>query len=102
MRALPRLGGMILSDRDLLEQLRSGRLVVDPFDPDAIQPSSIDLRVGRQFRVFANSRHPYIDVRQPMDDLTELVEASEDEPFILHPGEFVLATTFERVVLPDD
>lgn len=93
---------MILSDRDLLEQLRRGRLVVDPFDPDAVQPSSIDLRVGRQFRVFANSRCPYIDVRQPMDDLTELVEASEDEPFILHPGEFVLATTFERVVLPDD
>jgi deoxycytidine triphosphate deaminase len=93
---------MILSDRDLREQLRSGRLVVDPFDPDAVQPSSIDLRVGRQFRVFANSRYPYIDVRKPMDDLTELVEAFEDEPFILHPGEFVLATTLERVTLPDD
>ncbi len=93
---------MILSDRDLREQLRSGRLVVDPFDPDAIQPSSIDLRVGRQFRVFANNRYPYIDVRRPMDDLTELVEAFEDEPFILHPGEFVLASTLERVTLPDD
>lgn len=93
---------MILSDRDLRELLRSGHLVVEPFDPGAVQPSSIDLRVGRQFRVFANNRYPYIDVRQPMDDLTELVEAFEDEPFILHPGEFVLATTLERVVLPDD
>lgn len=93
---------MILSDRDLREQLRTGRLVIDPFDPDAVQPSSIDLRVGRQFRVFANNRYPYIDVRQPMDDLTELVETKDDEPFILHPGEFVLSTTLERVALPDD
>lgn len=93
---------MIFSDRDLHKLIDSGRLAIDPFDPESIQPSSIDLRVGRQFRVFANSRYPYIDVRQPMDELTELVEANEEEPFILHPGEFVLAATLERVSLPDD
>jgi dCTP deaminase len=93
---------MIFSDVDLRGLIESGRLVVDPFDPRAVQPSSIDLRVGSQFRVFANNRYPYIDVKQPMDDLTELVEATEEEPFILHPGEFVLAVTLERVGLPDD
>src|SRR5207244_2509380 len=67
-----------------------------------IQPSSIDLHVDNAFRVFANSRYPYIDVRQRMDDLTELVEVKEDDPFILHPGEFVLGSTSERVRLPDN
>src|SRR5690242_21606345 len=67
-----------------------------------IQPSSVDLRVDRRFRVFHNSRHPFIDVRQPMEDLTEAVEVPEDRPFILHPGEFVLGQTLERVTLPDD
>ncbi len=93
---------MILSDRDLNEALKTGHLVVEPLGPNAVQPSSIDLRVGNQFRVFANSRYPYIDVRQPMEDLTELVTTVGDEPFILHPGEFVLGTTVERVELPDD
>jgi dCTP deaminase len=93
---------MILSDRDLTEALKTGRLVIDPLGPNAVQPSSIDVRVGSQFRVFANSRYPYIDVRQPMDDLTELVTADDEEPFILHPGEFVLGTTLERVEIPDD
>ncbi|HLT96848.1 MAG TPA: dCTP deaminase [Acidimicrobiia bacterium] len=93
---------MIFSDRDLRALIEEGRLAIEPFDPKAVQPSSIDLRVGDQFRVFANNRYPYIDVRQPMEDLTELVTASEDEPFILHPGEFVLAATLERVSLPDD
>jgi dCTP deaminase len=93
---------MILSDRDLRALLDSGRLVVDPLGPNAVQPSSIDLRVGSRFRVFANSRYPYIDVRQPMEGLTEMVEASAEEPFILHPGEFVLGTTLEKVSVPDD
>jgi dCTP deaminase len=92
---------MILSDRDLRAELESGRLVVEPLGRNAIQPSSIDLHVGRHFRVFANTRYPYIDVRKPMEDLTELVEAIGDEPFILHPGEFVLGTTVERVTIPD-
>ena len=93
---------MILSDRDLKIELESGRVVVDPLGPNAIQPSSIDLRIGRHFRIFANTRYPYIDVRKPMEGLTELVEVTGDEPFILHPGEFVLGTTLERVAIPDD
>lgn len=93
---------MIFSDRDLRGMVAEGRLVIEPFDPDSVQPSSIDLRVGNQFRVFANSRYPFIDVKQQMDDLTELVEVAEGEPFILHPGEFVLGSTLERVALPDD
>lgn len=93
---------MILSDRDIRAQIDSGRVVIDPFDPACVQPSSVDLHVDSQFRVFANSRYPYIDVRKEMPDLTDLVEVPEDEPFILHPGEFVLGSTLERVVLPDD
>ncbi|MGH8927717.1 MAG: dCTP deaminase [Acidimicrobiia bacterium] len=93
---------MILSDRDLKMELGSGRLVVEPMTADAIQPSSIDLRIGHQFRIFANTRYPYIDVRKPMEDLTELVKVTGDEPFILHPGEFVLGTTLERVEIPND
>ena len=93
---------MILSDRDILAALDSGRVVIDPFDPECLQPSSVDLHVDAQFRVFANSRYPFIDVRAEMPDLTELVEVKPDEPFILHPGEFVLGSTLERVVLPDD
>ena len=93
---------MILSDRDIQAALDAGRIVVDPLGPDALQPSSIDLRVDSSFRVFANHRHPYIDVRAEQPDLTELVKVPDDEPFILHPGEFVLGSTYERVTLPDD
>ena len=93
---------MVLSDRSIREEIESGRLVFDPYDPSLVQPSSVDVRVDRQFRVFHNSRHPYIDVRKPMEDLTELVEVSDSEPFVLHPGEFVLGQTLERVSLPDD
>ena len=92
---------MSLSDRDLKIELESGRVVVEPLGRNAIQPSSIDLRIGRHFRVFANTKYPYIDVRKPMDDLTELVEVNGEDPFILHPGEFVLGTTLERVAIPD-
>ena len=93
---------MVLSDRTIREEIDSGRIVIDPFEASNVQPSSVDVRVDRKFRVFHNARYPYIDVRQPMDDLTELVEVSDDEPFILHPGEFVLGQTLERVTLPDD
>lgn len=93
---------MILSDRDIRKLIEAGRLVVEPFDPEAIQPSSIDLHVDNIFRVFANSRYPYIDVKKRMDDLTELVEVRPGEAFILHPGEFVLGSTLETVTLPDD
>src|ERR687885_2980614 len=93
---------MVLSDRSIRSEIEAGRVVIDPYDAGLIQPSSIDVRVDRRFRVFQNSRYPYIDVRQPMDDLTELVEVDEDEPFILHPGEFVLGQTLEQVTLPND
>ena len=93
---------MVLSDRTIRAEIDSGRIVIEPFDPKLIQPSSIDVRVDRRFRVFHNARYPYIDVRQPMDDLTEAVTVEEDRPFILHPGEFVLGQTLERVTLPND
>jgi dCTP deaminase len=93
---------MILSDRSIREELEAGRVVIDPLHEDAIQPSSVDLRVDGSFRVFANHRHRYIDVRAEQPDLTELVKVDEDEAFMLHPGEFVLGSTYERIVLPDD
>jgi dCTP deaminase len=93
---------VVLSDRDIRAEIEAGRIVIDPFTPDAIQPSSVDLHLDRRFRVFRNSRYPYIDVRADQPELTELVEIGGDEPFILHPGEFVLGSTFERVELPND
>jgi dCTP deaminase len=93
---------MILSDVDIRKEIAAGRIQIEPFDEACVQPSSVDLHVDSQFRVFANSRYPYIDVRKPMPDLTELVQVREDEPFILHPGEFVLGSTLERVRIPDD
>ncbi len=92
---------MILSDHTIREQLAAGRIVIDPFDPACVQPSSVDLHVDAEFRVFRNNRYPFIDVKQAQD-LTELVEVKPDEPFILHPGEFVLGSTLERVAIPDD
>lgn len=91
---------MVLSDRTIREEIAAGRLVIDPFDDSLVQPSSIDVRVANDFRVFRNNRQPYIDVRQPAPDLTELVTVDEGEPFILHPGEFVLGSTLERVGIP--
>ena len=93
---------MVLSDKTIRAEIDAERIVIDPFDAGLIQPSSVDVRVDNRFRVFQNSRYPYIDVRQPMEDLTELVEVEGDEPFILHPGEFVLGQTLERVTLPND
>jgi dCTP deaminase len=93
---------MILSDVDIRKEIESGRIEIDPFDPASIQPSSIDLHVDDQFRVFANSRYPYIDVKKEMPGLTEVVEVADPDPFILHPGEFVLGSTLERVAIPDD
>ena len=93
---------MILSDRTIREQIDVGRITIDPFDPACVQPSSVDLHVDATFRTFHNARYPYIDVRKEMGELTELVEVKPDEAFILHPGEFVLGSTLERVGLPDD
>ena len=93
---------MVLSDRAITRLLGEGRIEIDPYDPELLQPSSVDVRVDRYFRVFHNARYPYIDVREPQEDLTELVELDDERPFILHPGEFVLGSTLERVRLPDD
>lgn len=93
---------MVLSDHTIKLEIAKGRIVVDPLDPDDIQPSSIDLRLGEDFQVFRNSRHPYIDPAREQVGLTERVLASVEEPFVLHPGEFALGTTVERITLPDD
>jgi dCTP deaminase len=93
---------VILSDRDIRAAIEAGRIEIEPFTPEAVQPSSIDLHLDRRFRVFRNSRYPFIDVRQEQPDLTELVEIDEEQPFILHPGEFVLGSTLERVALGSD
>lgn len=93
---------MILSDRDIRTAIEQQRIGIEPFDASDLQPSSVDLRVDRFFRTFHNARHPYIDVKRPMEGLTELVEVGDEEAFILHPGEFVLGSTCECVRLPDD
>ncbi|GAB3437744.1 dCTP deaminase [Actinophytocola sediminis] len=93
---------MLLSDRDLRKELASGRLGIEPFDEEMVQPSSVDVRLDRFFRVFNNTRYTHIDPSQQQDDLTSLVESEGEEPFVLHPGEFVLGSTFESVLLPDD
>jgi dCTP deaminase len=93
---------VLLSDRDLRKEVGSGRLVLEPFDDVMVQPSSIDVRLDRFFRVFNNTRYTHIDPAMQQDDLTSLVEPTDEEPFVLHPGEFVLGSTFELVTLPDD
>jgi dCTP deaminase len=93
---------VVLSDRTIAARIAEGRIRIDPYDEALLQPSSVDVRVDRTFRVFHNARYPYIDVKQPQEALTELVEIEGDEPFILHPGEFVLGATLERITLPDD
>jgi dCTP deaminase len=93
---------VILSDRTIREEIKAGRIEIDPFDESCVQPSSVDLHVDSVFRTFHNARYPFIDVRKPMEDLTERVEVPSGEAFILHPGEFVLGSTRERIQLPDD
>jgi dCTP deaminase len=93
---------VVLSDRTIRAEIEAGRIVIEPYDEGLVQPSSVDVRVDGKFRVFHNARHPYIDVRKPMDDLTELVEIGDEEPFVLHPGEFVLGQTLESIALPND
>ena len=93
---------MLLSDRDIRAEVEAGRFLLEPYDAGLIQPSSVDVRLDRFFRVFANHRYTHIDPAQQQDDLTELIEPQGDEPFVLHPGEFVLGSTLEVVTLPDD
>ena len=93
---------MLLSDRDIAAQIEAGRVRLDPFDADLVQPSSIDVRLDRYFRLFDNHKYPFIDPAEEQPELTRLVEVDADEPFILHPGEFALGATFEQVSLADD
>ncbi len=93
---------MLLSDHDITAGLASGRLGLDPFDPQMVQPSSVDVRLDRYFRLFDNHKYPFIDPAEDQPELTRLIEVAPDEPFVLHPGEFVLGSTFEQVTLPDD
>jgi dCTP deaminase len=93
---------MLLSDRDIRGEIDAERVVLEPYEPGMVQPSSVDVRLDRYFRVFENHRYPHIDPATEQPDLTRLVETSGGDPFVLHPGEFVLASTFEVVTLPDD
>lgn len=93
---------MVLSDRTIKEELAGGRLIIEPLNPDDIQPASVDVHIDRVFRVFKVSSRPYMDPRKAMDDLTDEVVIDDDTPFFIHPGEFVLASTLEIVTLPDD
>lgn len=95
---------MLLSDRDIRVELDAGRVALDPWDPAMIQPSSIDVRLDRYFRLFDNHKYPYIDPAQEQPELTRLVEVDPkvEDRFVLHPGEFVLGSTLEQVTLPDD
>jgi len=94
---------MVLSDRTIKEEIAKGRIIIEPLDPSCIQPASVDVHLDRKLLVFRSWRAPfYIDIKQNLEDLTEMVEMEEDEPFFLQPGEFVLASTLESITLPDD
>ncbi len=93
---------MVLSDATIRRLVAEGRIEIEPYEEALLQPSSVDVRVDRYFRVFRNNRYPFIDVKAEQEELTELVEIDPETPFILHPGEFVLGSTLERVRLPDD
>lgn len=93
---------MLLSDRDIRAEVTADRLGIEPFDESMVQPSSVDVRLDSLFRVFVNSKYTHIDPKMQQDDLTTLVEPAEGEPFVLHPGEFVLGSTLEAITLPDD
>jgi dCTP deaminase len=93
---------VLLSDRDIRAEIAAGRLGIDPYEESLIQPSSVDVRLDALFRVFNNTRYTHIDPSTRQDELTTLVEPKEGEPFVLHPGEFVLGSTLERCSLPGD
>ena len=93
---------MLLSDRDIRAEIQAGRIGLEPYDSEMVQPASVDIRLDRFFRTFENHRYQFIDPRQDQPDMTRSVEVRPDESFVLHPGEFVLGSTFEVVTLPDD
>ncbi len=91
---------MLLSDRDILAEVDAGQIALDPWDPAMLQPSSVDVRLDKYFRVFENHRYPHIDPAEEQPELTRLIEVGDGEAFVLHPGEFVLGSTWEQVSLP--
>lgn len=93
---------MLMSDRDIRASIEANQIGLEPLDMDLLQPSSFDVRIDRFFRLFDNHKYAFIDPSEQQDDLTRLVEVAADEPFILHPGEFVLGSTYEFVSLPDN
>ena len=93
---------MLLSDRDIRAEIDGGRVVLDPWDPGMVQPSSIDVRMDKWFRLFDNHKYPVIDPAEDQPELTRLIEVDPAEGFVLHPGEFVLGSTLETITLPDD
>lgn len=97
-----RMGHVLLSDRDIKAQINANRIGLEPFAPELVQPSSVDVRLDRFFRLFDNHKYSYIDPSEEQSELTRMVETDPNEPFILHPGEFVLGATYERVTLPND
>lgn len=94
--------GVLLSDRDIRAQIDAGRIILDPLSPEFIQPASIDVRIDRLFRLFDNHKYAMIDPAQEQPELTRLIEVGPEQPYMLHPGEFVLASTYEAVTLPSD
>ena len=93
---------MLISDRDIRAEIDAKRIVLDPFEASMVQPSSVDVRIDRFFRLFDNHKYAHIDPAEDQPELTRLIESKPSEPFILHPGEFVLGSTYELVTLPDD
>lgn len=93
---------MLLSDSDIKKLIESGQAEIDPYDPELVQPASIDVRLDRFFRLFDNHKYPVIDPSKEQPELTRLIDVGADGPLVLHPGEFVLGATFERVHLPDN
>ena len=93
---------MLLSDRDIRAETEAGRVRLDPWDPAMIQPSSVDVRLDKYFRLFDNHKYQVIDPAADQPDLTRFVEVDPTEGFVLHPGEFVLGSTLEQITLPDD
>jgi dCTP deaminase len=93
---------MLLSDRDIKSEIDKGRVVLEPYDVNMIQPSSVDVRLDRLFRTFENHKYAHIDPAENQPELTREVAVEGNDPFILHPGEFVLGSTYEVISLPDD
>ena len=93
---------MVLSDKSIKEELANGRIKIDPLGESCIQPASVDVHLDKEILVFRNSVRPYVDIKENMDDLTEILTIKDDKPFMLHPGEFVLGSTLENIGLPGD